>query len=171
MERNRVCAERFRRTISLDDSFPDAFVLICRQIPEDVALGLRNRETFHCFCLDSEDAKMTNCTLSHTKYSVPRLGSWHWVSVPGTSARTKGQIVLLYLCGCCCFVFFLIGFFMLLYLLEYFKCHGAVVVLQGGDVIVAECKFGPSIYLQTDRHPFTVNSNNRLHSVYVISQI
>lgn len=39
-------AERFRRTSSLDDSFPDAFVLICRQISEDVALSLQNREGF-----------------------------------------------------------------------------------------------------------------------------
>lgn len=46
MERNLARAERFRRTISLDDSFPDAFVLIRRQISEDVALSLRNREVF-----------------------------------------------------------------------------------------------------------------------------
>lgn len=39
-------AERFRRTSSLDDSFPDAFVLMCRQISEDVALSLQNREGF-----------------------------------------------------------------------------------------------------------------------------
>lgn len=55
----------------------------------------------------------------------------------------------------CIFVFFIkIAFFMLLYLLEYFKCHCAVVVLQGGDVIVAECEFSPSIYLQRVGHPY-----------------
>lgn len=44
--RGRGRAQRFRRTSSLDDSFPDAFVLMCRQISEDVALSLQNREGF-----------------------------------------------------------------------------------------------------------------------------
>lgn len=63
------------------------------------------------------------------------------------------------------------SFFTLLYLLEYFKCHGAVVVLQGGDVVVAECKFGPSINLQRDERPFTVSNSDVLHSVEGISLI
>lgn len=57
-------AERFRRTNSLDDSFPDAFVLICRQISEDVALSLQNRDVFVVSVWTVElivDAKTTNC--------------------------------------------------------------------------------------------------------------
>lgn len=44
--RHAVHAERFRRSDSLDDAFPDAFVLLCRQISEDVALRLQNKTTF-----------------------------------------------------------------------------------------------------------------------------
>lgn len=35
-----------------------------------------------------------------------------------------------------------------LYLLQYLKSYSTVVVLQWRDVIVAESKFGPSIYLE-----------------------
>lgn len=54
---------------------------------------------------------------------------------------------------------------MLLYLLKYFKCHSAVVVLQGGDVIVPEGEFSPSIYLQRDGHPFPINNNQSVITV------
>lgn len=98
-------AERFRRTSSLDDSFPDAFVLICRQISEDVALSLQNREGF----VGSGqwrivDAKTTDGTVNHTQYFL-HAGVFYYsrsVSRPWpqshTSARTKGQNKLLYLC-------------------------------------------------------------------------
>lgn len=39
-------AKKSRSTASLDDSFPDAFVLICRQVSEDVVLWLQKKETF-----------------------------------------------------------------------------------------------------------------------------
>lgn len=57
-------AERFRRTSSLDDSFPDAFVLICRQISEDVAPSLRNKEAVVVSAGTAKlivDSKTTNC--------------------------------------------------------------------------------------------------------------
>lgn len=64
VEQNRVRAERFRGTISLDDSFPDAFVLVCRQISEDVALSLQNRDVFVVSVWTVKlivDAKTSNC--------------------------------------------------------------------------------------------------------------
>lgn len=42
-------AKKFRGTLSLDDSFPDAFVLICRQISEDVVLWLQNTKHIYCY--------------------------------------------------------------------------------------------------------------------------
>lgn len=62
-----------QRTSSLDDSFPDAFVLICRQISEDVALSLQNREGFVvsvCTLNLTVDAKTTNCWRNPAKYFI-----------------------------------------------------------------------------------------------------
>lgn len=68
----------------------------------------------------------------------------------------------------CIFVFFIkSAFFRLLHLLKYFKRHSAVVVLQGGDVVVAEREFSPSVYLHRDEHPFPISKNCLLQSVTV----
>lgn len=119
----------------------------------------------------SEDAKTTNCRLNHTKYFIS-AGVFYYsrsVSRPWPQSYTWNLCKNYRVQKCfCIFVFSIkIAFFMLLYLLKYFKCHSAVVVLQGGDVIVPEGEFSPSIYLQRDGHPFPINNNHILHSVTV----
>lgn len=88
-----------RRRLSLDDALPYPLVLIHRQVPEDVALSLRQR--------------------NHPPSTKTQLSSTDRGFEP-----------------------------VFRHLLQDLEGDGAVVVLQGRDVVVAQSQFGPSVYLK-----------------------